>query len=84
MRRSEHFCLIIINSIIIWDNKFDRMIYNRIMTWTKSGIHSETIINHNSILSIMIYNLTKIIKDHEIKYWEKYNTIIFQSSFLIQ
>ena len=84
MRRSDHFFLIIINSIIIWDIKFDRMIFNAIMTWTKSGIHSETIINPNSILSIMIYNLIKIIKDHEIKYWEKYNMIIFQFSFLIQ
>ena len=43
------------------------MIFNAIMTWTKSGIHSETIINPNGILSIMIYNLIKIIKDHEIK-----------------
>ena len=84
MRRSNHFCLIIINSIIIWDNKFDRMVFNRIMTWTKSGIHSETIINPNSIISIMIYNLIKIVKVSEIEYWEKYNTIIFQFSFLIQ
>ena len=84
MRRSEHFCLIIINFIIKQDNKFDRMINNSIMTWTKSGIHSETIINPNSIISIMIYDLIKIVKVCEIKYWEKYNTIIFQSSFLIQ
>ena len=67
MRRSDHFCIIIINSIIIQDNKFDRMKFNRIMTWSNSGIHSETIINPISILSIMIYNLIKIIKDHEIK-----------------
>ena len=44
------------------------MIFNPIVTGIKSGIHSETIINPNSILSIMIYNLIKIIKDHKIKY----------------
>ena len=44
------------------------MIFNPIETGIKSGIHSETIINPNSILSIMIYNLIKIIKDHEINY----------------
>ena len=44
------------------------MIFNPIVTGIKSGIHSETIINPNGILSIMIYNLIKIIKDHEIKY----------------
>ena len=44
------------------------MIFNPIVTGIKSGIHSETIINPNNIISIMIYNLIKIIKDHEIKY----------------
>ena len=44
------------------------MVFNPIVTGIKSGIHSETIINPNSILSIMIYNLIKIIKDHEIEY----------------
>ena len=44
------------------------MIFNPIVTGIKFGIHSETIINPNSILSVMIYNLIKIIKDHEIKY----------------
>ena len=44
------------------------MIFNPIVTGITSGIHSVTIINPNSILSIMMYNLTKIIKDHEIEY----------------
>ena len=44
------------------------MVFNPIVTGIKSGIHSETIIHPNNIISIMIYNLIKIIKDHEIKY----------------
>ena len=44
------------------------MVFNPIVTGIKSGIYFETIINPNSILSIMIYNLTKIIIDHETKY----------------
>ena len=44
------------------------MIFNPIVTGIKSGIHSETIINLNSIISIMIYNLIKIVKVCEIKY----------------
>ena len=44
------------------------MIFNPIVTGIKSGIHSETIINPNSIISIIIYNLIKIVKVCEIKY----------------
>ena len=44
------------------------MIFNPIVTGIKSEIYFVTIINPNSIISIMIYNLSKIIKDHEIKY----------------
>ena len=44
------------------------MIFNPIVTGIKSGIHSETIINPNSIISIMIYDLIKIVKVSEIKY----------------
>ena len=44
------------------------MIFNPIVTGIKSGIHSETIINPNNIISIMIYNLIKIVKVSEIKY----------------
>ena len=44
------------------------MIFNPIVTGIKSGIHSVTIINPNSIISIMIYDLIKIVKVCEIKY----------------
>ena len=44
------------------------MIFNPIVTGIKSGIHSETIIHPNNIISIMIYNLIKIAKVIEIKY----------------
>ena len=44
------------------------MIINPTVTGIKSGIHSETIINPNSIISIMIYDLIKIVKVCEIKY----------------
>ena len=44
------------------------MVFNPIVTGFKSGIHSETIINPNSIISIMIYNLIKIVKVSEIEY----------------
>ena len=44
------------------------MIFNPIVTGIKFGIHSETIINPNSIISIMIYILIKIVKVSEIKY----------------
>ena len=44
------------------------MIFNPIVTGIKSGIHSETIINLNSIISILIYILIKIVKVYEIKY----------------
>ena len=44
------------------------MVFNPIVTGITSGIHSETIINPNSIISIMIYNLIKIVKVSEIKY----------------
>ena len=44
------------------------MIFNPIVTGITSGIHSETIINPNNIISIMIYNLIKIVKVSEIKY----------------
>ena len=44
------------------------MILNPIVTGIKSGIYSETIINPNSIISIMIYDLIKIVKVCEIKY----------------
>ena len=44
------------------------MIFNPIVTGIKYGIHSETIINPNSIISIMIYDLIKIVKVCEIKY----------------
>ena len=44
------------------------MIFNPIVTGIKSGIHSETIINPNSIISILIYDLIKIVKVSEIEY----------------
>ena len=44
------------------------MIFNPIVTGIKFGIHSETIINPNSIISIIIYDLIKIVKVSEIKY----------------
>ena len=44
------------------------MIFNPIVTGITSGIYSETIINPNSIISIIIYNLIKIVKVCEIKY----------------
>ena len=44
------------------------MVFNPIVTGIKSGIYSETIINPNSIISIMIYDLIKIVKVCEIKY----------------
>ena len=44
------------------------MVFNPIVTGIKFGIHSETIINPNNIISIMIYNLIKIVKVCEIKY----------------
>ena len=44
------------------------MIFNPIVTGIKSGIHSETIINLNNIISIMIYNLIKVVKVSEIEY----------------
>ena len=44
------------------------MIFNPIVTGIKFGIHSETIINPNNIISIMIYNLIKIVKVSEIEY----------------
>ena len=44
------------------------MIFNPIVTGITSGIHSETIINPNSIISIIIYNLIKVVKVCEIKY----------------
>ena len=44
------------------------MIFNPIVTGIRSGIYSETIINPNSIISIMIYNLIKIVKVSEIEY----------------
>ena len=44
------------------------MVFNPIVTGIKSGIHSETISNPNSIISIMIYNLIKIVKVSEIEY----------------
>ena len=44
------------------------MVFNPIVTGIKSRIYFVTIINPNNIISIMIYNLIKIIKDHEIKY----------------
>ena len=44
------------------------MIFNPIVTGIKSGIHFVTIINPNSIISIMIYNLIKIVKVSEIEY----------------
>ena len=44
------------------------MVFNPIVTGIKSGIHFETIINPNSIISIMIYNLIKIVKVSEIEY----------------
>ena len=44
------------------------MIFNPIITGIKSGIHSETIINPNNIISIMISILIKIVKVSEIKY----------------
>ena len=44
------------------------MVFNPIVTGIKSGIHSVTIFNPNNIISIMIYNLNKIVKVSEIKY----------------
>ena len=44
------------------------MIFNPIVTGIKSGIHFETIINPNNIISIIIYNLIKIVKVCEIEY----------------
>ena len=44
------------------------MIFNPIVTGIKFGIHSVTIINPNSIISIIIYDLIKIVKVCEIKY----------------
>ena len=44
------------------------MVFNPIVTGIKSGIFFETIINPNSIISIMIYNLIKIVKVCEIEY----------------
>ena len=44
------------------------MVFNPIVTGIKSGIYSETIINPNSIISIIIYDLIKIVKVSEIKY----------------
>ena len=44
------------------------MVFNPIVTGIKSGIHSETIINPNNNISIMIYNLIKIVKVCEIEY----------------
>ena len=44
------------------------MVFNPIVTGITSGIYSETIINPNNIISIMIYNLIKIVKVSEIKY----------------
>ena len=44
------------------------MVFNPIVTGIKSGIHSETIINPNNIISILIYILIKIDKVSEIEY----------------
>ena len=44
------------------------MVFNPIVTGITSGIHSVTIINPNNNISIMIYNLIKIVKVSEIKY----------------
>ena len=44
------------------------MVFNPIVTGIKSGIHSETIIHPNNIISILIYILIKIVKVSEIKY----------------
>ena len=44
------------------------MVFNPIVTGIKSGIYFVTIINPNSIISIMIYNLIKVVKVCEIKY----------------
>ena len=44
------------------------MVFNPIVTGIKSGIYFVTIINPNNIISIMIYNLIKIVKVCEIKY----------------
>ena len=44
------------------------MIFNPIVTGIKSGIYFVTSINTNSIISIIIYNLIKIVKVCEIKY----------------
>ena len=44
------------------------MVFNPIVTGIKSGIHSVTIINPNNNISIMIYDLIKIVKVCEIKY----------------
>ena len=44
------------------------MVFNPIVTGITSGIYSETIINPNSIISIIIYDLIKIVKVSEIKY----------------
>ena len=44
------------------------MVFNPIVTGIKSGIYFVIIINPNSIISIMIYDLIKIVKVCEIKY----------------
>ena len=44
------------------------MIFNPIVTGIKSGIYFVTSINPNSIISIIIYNLIKVVKVCEIKY----------------
>ena len=44
------------------------MVFNPIVTGIKSGIHSETIINPNNNISILIYILIKIVKVSEIEY----------------
>ena len=44
------------------------MVFNPIVTGIKSGIHSETIINPNNIISILIYILIKVVKVSEIEY----------------
>ena len=44
------------------------MVFSPIVTGIKSGIYFVTIINPNNIISIMIYNLIKIVKVCEIEY----------------
>ena len=44
------------------------MVFNPIVTGIKSGIYFVTIINPNNIISIIIYDLIKIVKVCEIKY----------------